>query len=884
VRRAPRATYRIQFGPSFGFREAASIADYLSALGISHLYASPYLASASGTHGYDVVDHQRVEPRLGGEEAHRAMCEELEAHAMAQLLDVVPNHMAISGRANSMWWDVLANGPSSRFASFFDIEWQPPEQRMRNTLLLPVLGDHYGRVLEAGDIRLVREGGELVVRCHEHEFPLSPRTLDVLLEQASERSGVTELAALAEDLRRLPEATASDAINVQLRFRESTRLLGELQRLIDERSDVAPALDAVVARVNADPDALDALLERQNYRLAFWRAAERDLAYRRFFDIDTLIGLRVENEVVFRRTHELVLGWVAGGVADGVRIDHVDGLRDPLGYLERLRAEASDAWLLVEKVLGRDERLPPSWPVDGTTGYDFVNRVGGLLVDPTAEAQLTKLYERFTGRLATFPEIVREKKHVVLRELLGSDLNRLTALFLAVCERHRRHRDYTRHELHEVLREALACMPVYRTYVRPECGEVSEEDVAVIDGMIARAKANRPDLDPSAFDFLADVLLLRERGEREAELTTRFQQLAAPTMAKGVEDTAFYAYNRFVALNEVGGEPLAFGVSVEDFHRAQAEAQHLWPRALVATSTHDTKRSGDVRARLALLSEIPEDWAEAVERWSRRAERHWHGAPADRNVEYLLYQTLVGAWPIDPGRLLPYLEKACREMKEQTSWTQVNAAYEEAIRRFAEGVLGDGELVHDVEQLVARLVEPGRSNSLAQELLKLVSPGVPDVYQGCELWDLSLVDPDNRRPVDFALRRRLLAEMDARSPAEIAARSDEGLPKLWLIRQVLDVRRRLPEAFAEGASYRPLWATGPRAQHVVACARAERVIAIATRLPLRLAGSWEETSLELPAGRWYDVLAGTAADGGAKPMERLLATFPVALLVREEPP
>ncbi|MEW6268582.1 MAG: malto-oligosyltrehalose synthase [Thermodesulfobacteriota bacterium] len=880
--RAPRATYRIQFGRSFGFRDAASVAGYLSSLGISHLYASPYLASASGTHGYDVVAHDRVDERLGDQEAHRAMCDALAQHGMAQVLDVVPNHMAISGRENAMWWDVLANGPASRFASFFDVEWEPPERRMRNTLLLPVLGDHYGRVLEAGELRLAREGRELVVRYHERAFPLSPRTIDVLLEQAAERCGVTELAALAEDLRRLPESSSCDAIDVQLRYRESTRLLGELQRVLCERPEVAPALDAVIEQINADPDALDALLERQNYRLAFWRAADRDLSYRRFFDIDTLIGVRVEDEEVFRRTHELVLRWVAEGSADGLRIDHVDGLRDPLGYLERLRAQAPDAWLLVEKILGHDERLPPSWPIDGTTGYDFVNRVGGLLIDPTAEAQLTKLYERFTGRLATFPEIVREKKHAALRELLGSDVNRLTALFLDVCERHRRHRDYTRHELHEVLREALTCMPVYRTYVRPERGEVSEEDVATVEGMIARAKANRPDLDPSAFDFLADVLLLRARGEPEAELTTRFQQLAAPTMAKGVEDTAFYAYNRFIALNEVGGEPLEFGVSLEDFHRAQAEAERLWPRAMLATSTHDTKRSADVRARLALLSEIPEDWAEAVERWSKLGEQYWTGATPDRNVEYLLYQTLVGAWPIETERLLPYLEKACREMKEQTSWTQVNAAYEESVRRFTEGLLGDAQLVADLERFVARLVEPGRSNSLAQELIKLTSPGVPDVYQGTELWDLSLVDPDNRRPVDFALRRRLLAELDHLSPEEIAARSDDGLPKLWLTRQALDVRRRLPEAFADDAAYRALWATGPRAQHVVAFARTERVLTVATRLPLKLAGSWEATCLELPAGRWRDALTGRTHDAGARPLEQLLAVFPVALLVAEE--
>ena len=878
---APRASYRLQFGPDLGFAGAAGLAGYLAELGVSHVYASPFLASASGTHGYDVVDHGRVEPRLGGDAAHRAMCEAFAAHGLSQLLDVVPNHMAAAGRANALWWDVLANGPASPFASFFDIEWHAPEERMRDTLLLPVLGDHYGRVLEAGELHLERRDGvEIVVRHHDLEFPISPRTLDVLLRGAAARSGVDELRDLGDDLLRLPDATATDPVSVQLRHRESARLLEALARVVAERPGAADALDATIAAVNADPDALDALLERQNYRLAYWRAADRDLTYRRFFDIDTLIALRVEDERVFESVHELVLGWVAGGTVDGLRIDHVDGLRDPKEYLVRLRARAPDAWLLVEKILVGDERLRTDWPIDGTTGYEFARRATGVLVDPAGEAQLTKLYERFTGRLQTFPELVREKKHLVLRDLLGSDVNRLTALFLSVCERHRRHRDYTRHELHEVLRETLACMSVYRSYVRAAAGEVGDDDVRLVDCAVGCARENRPDLDASAFDFLADVLLLRVPGAREGELATRFQQLSAPTMAKGVEDTAFYANARFVALNEVGGEPLAFGTSVEELHRASAEIAERWPRTLLATSTHDTKRSADVRARLALLSEIPEAWAAAVERWTKRNERHWSGAAPDRNVEYLIYQTLVGAWPIGTERLLPYLEKACREAKEQTTWTQPNVAYEESVRGFVEGILADEDFVGDLQAFVAPLVEPGRGNALVQELLKLTSPGVPDVYQGSELWDLSLVDPDNRRPVDFALRARLLAELRDASLDDVLARADEGLPKLWLVRRALAVRRELAAAFGPGAAYRPLWATGSRAQHVIAYARGERVLAIGLRLPLKLAGDWQGTGLELPDGRWDDVLAQHEHEGGTTPLEVLLARLPVALLVR----
>jgi (1->4)-alpha-D-glucan 1-alpha-D-glucosylmutase len=880
VKVAPRATYRLQFGPDLGFADAARIAGYLAELGVSHVYASPYLASASGTHGYDVVDHSRVEPRLGGDAAHRSMCEAFAVHGLGQLLDVVPNHMAVAGRANAMWWDVLANGPSSRFAAFFDIEWQAPEERMRDTLLLPVLGDHYGRVLEAGELRLDRIGVDVVVRYHEHEFPISPRTLDVVLRGAAERCGIQELRALGEDLRRLPDATATDPVSVQLRHRESTRLLEVLGRVLAERPDAEQGLDETIAALNADPDALDALLERQNYRLAFWRAADRDLTYRRFFDIDTLIALRIEDERVFESVHALVFDWLREGLIDGLRIDHVDGLRDPKQYLARLRGRAPDAWLLVEKILVGDERLREDWPIDGTTGYEFARRATGVLIDSGGEAQLTKLYERFTGRLETLPDLVRAKKHLVLRDLLGSDVNRLTALFLAVCERHRRHRDYTRHELHEVLRETLACMTVYRSYVRATVQEVGEEDVALVEGAIACAKGNRPDLDPSAFDFLGDVLLLRVAGAREGELATRFQQLSAPTMAKGVEDTTFYVYDRFVALNEVGGEPLQFGTSVEELHRASAEVAEKWPRTLLALSTHDTKRSADVRARLALLSEIPEPWGAAVERWSKHNEKHWGGAAPDRNVEYLLYQTLVGTWPIDVDRVLAYLEKACREMKEQTGWTQPNSAYEEGLRGFVQGALADAEFVGDLQAFVAPLVAPGRANALVQQLLQLTSPGIPDVYQGSELWDLSLVDPDNRRPVDFARRTALLEELREPRLADVLARADEGLPKLWLLRQALAVRRGEEAAFAPGASYRPLWATGSRAAHAIAYLRGERVLVLASRSPMKLAGDWQGTSLDLPEGRWEDVLGLRAHDGGSTSLDALLADLPVALLVR----
>ena len=442
----------------------------------------------------------------------------------------------------------------------------------------------------------------------------------------------------------------------------------------------------------------------------------------------------MEDEQVFTDTHALVLRWLGEGVLDGVRIDHPDGLRDPEAYCQRLHRAAPQAWIVVEKILEPGERLRDSWPVAGTTGYDFLNRVGGLFVDPAGEQPLTELYAEFTGESVDYPALVRAKKHQALHELLGSDVNRLTALFVEVCERHRRHRDYTRYELHEVLREVIACFPVYRTYVQAEAGHVTDDDVRYVTEAVERAKSCRPELDAALFDFLQDLLLLRVRGDLEGELVMRFQQLTGPTMAKGLEDTLFYCFNRLVSLNEVGGDPGHFGVSPAAFHQACLEAQRRWPQGMLATSTHDTKRSEDVRVRIHLLSEIPARWAEAVRRWAARNERYRRGGWPDRNTEYLLYQTLVGAWPLEVERAVTYMEKAIREAKVHTSWTHTNADYEEAVRGFVTDVLADPEFTADLAAFVASLVHAGRVNALAQTLLKLTAPGVPDLYQGTEVW------------------------------------------------------------------------------------------------------------------------------------------------------
>ena len=879
----PHATYRVQFQRGFVFDDAANLAGYLADLGVTHLYSSPYLQAVPGsTHGYDVIDHGRVNDELGGAEGHTRLCFTLARHGLGQILDVVPNHMAIVGRGNAWWWDVLENGPSSPYAAYFDVDWDPPESRLRNTVLMPVLGEHYGRALEEGDIRLRREGASFTVTYHDHAFPVAPSSLDDLLGVAAARAGSNTLAFVADAFGHLPLSTATDWRNVQRRHRDKEVLHGLLDRLLREEPETATAIDRVVGEVNANPDTLDALLERQNYRLAFWRTAVRELGYRRFFDINTLVGLRTEDDRVFGATHALVLRWLGDGMLDGLRIDHPDGLRDPQQYFKRLHEASPTAWVVAEKILEPGEQLRDSWPVAGTTGYDFLNRVGGLFVDPDGEKGLTRFYGAFTGEPTDYESVARAKKHLVMREVLGSDVNRLTALFLDVCERHRRHRDYTRHELHEVLREVIAHFPVYRTYVRAETGEVHPDDARYVTEATDSAKAARPDLDAALFDFFQDLLLLRLRGSAETELVMRFQQLTGPVMAKGVEDTAFYSFNRLVALNEVGGDPGRFGVSPEEFHREAAATQARWPQTMLATSTHDSKRGEDVRTRLALLSEVPDRWSEAVRRWAAINEPHRRGDLPDRNAEYLLYQTLVGAWPIGTERVVGYMEKAAREAKVHTSWTDPRAGYEDALGGFIVDALAGERFVRDLEAFVATLVEPGRVNSLAQTLIKLTAPGVPDIYQGTELWSLTLVDPDNRQPVDYPLRRRLLDELDDLSVDDVWRRIDEGLPKLWLIRQTLAFRRRRPDLFGPKGDYRPLEARGARGKHAVVFVRGDAAVTVVPRLVMGLQRDWGDTTLDLPAGRWRNELTAEVVEGSVR-LADLLRRFPVALLAGEEP-
>jgi (1->4)-alpha-D-glucan 1-alpha-D-glucosylmutase len=879
----PLATYRVQLQPDFGFEGAASVLDYLARLGVTHLYCSPYLQAApKSQHGYDVVNYWRINTDLGGAEGYRLLRKALRDNRMGQVLDIVPNHMAISGRENVWWWDVLENGQASRYACYFDVEWDPAETRFGNKILLPILGSHFGRALEAGEIRLGRIGGRFFVRYYEHEFPASPESMAPLLARAGETAGCPELVFIADSLTALPQASAGDKEGISRRHRDKEVIQDLLDRLMHDRLEVARLVDAFIKEINARPDELEALLDAQNYRLVHWRMAVQDLGYRRFFDINSLVGLRAEDEEVFEDSHRLILKWLDEGVLDGVRVDHPDGLSDPAAYLGRLRRASPAAWLVVEKILAPEERLRPDWPVDGTTGYEILNLLTGLFVDARAEAPFTDFYARFTGEKRGYGEVLLEKKLLVIDRLFGSDVNRLTSLMVAVCERHRRYRDYTRRDIFQAIREVIVRYPVYRTYVNACQGLISDEDRRIIGSVVEQAAAGAPDVDPELFQFMGDILTLKVTGGQESELVMRLQQLTPPVMAKGVEDTAFYCYNRFIALNEVGGDPRIFGVDGSLFHARMEERLHESPLSMLSTSTHDTKRSEDVRARLALLSEMPLAWFEGVQRWSSMAEVHRRDGLPDRNMEYFLYQTLVGAWPIETDRLQSYMQKACREAKNRTSWMEPDLHYEEALAAFILGIMNDAAFLKDFESFVEPLVEPGRINSLSQTLIKLTAPGVPDIYQGCELWDLHLVDPDNRSPVDFHRRRTLLARLDGMDAKKAMQAFASGVPKLWLIHQGLRARRDMAESFGEEGSYEPLLFTGSKAAHAFGYLRGGKAAVVVPRFLLKLGGSWEDTGVMLPGGVWENVLSGLEPSGPVVRLGELLADFPVALLLKKD--
>lgn len=880
------ATYRVQLRPEFGFAEAETLAAYLAKLGISHFYASPYLqATAGSSHGYDVVDPGRINAELGGKAGRDGLCRALAAHGLKHLLDIVPNHMAIRGGDNAWWWDVLENGPSSRYSSFFDVEWRSAGSER---VLLPILGDQYGVELENGSIVLERDGGAFLVRYHEHRCPMGPRSVGHLLQPVAEELRSDDLGFVADALIDLPSPNATDRASRRRRHRDKQRLQLELERLCQDPA-IAAAIDRHLERTNASPDVLHEILERQNYRLAYWRVGNHELDYRRFFDIDSLVGLRIEDEEVLESTHALVLQWIEDGSVDGLRIDHIDGLYDPKQYLERLRQRAPEAWLLVEKILEEGEHLPP-WPVEGTTGYDFLNQVQRVLVDPGGEAPLTETYHAFLGLEAPedYATVVDRSTRKVLREGLASDVGRLVNRLADICQRHRRHRDHSRVELEAAIVELCTAFPVYRTYATPSAGP-SEQDCNVIRDACRRALERRPRLDPRLIEFIEQIMLFEITGEEETEFVMRFQQLSGPAMAKGVEDTTFYRYNRFVALNEVGGDPSHFALEPDDFHHRMEERQRRCPFAINATSTHDTKRSEDVRARLLVLSEIPQVWRETVERWSARMASHKtahvleNALPVpDPRFEYALWQNLVGAWPLDRERMASYVEKSVREAKLYSSWQSPSEPYEQAVMKYLDGIYADAELCSDIDRFVASIATAGYANSLAQVALKVLCPGVPDIYQGTELWDFSLVDPDNRRPVDYGMRQRLLAELESASPELLWEAREHGAVKMHFVRETLALRARQRACFGAEGTYVPLSPEGSHGQRVLAFQRGRNVVTVATRWWMKHGSEFGTTSLSLPPGEWTNVLTKRGRLRDTVDVATILGPFPAAVLERRD--
>jgi (1->4)-alpha-D-glucan 1-alpha-D-glucosylmutase len=937
--RIPSSTYRLQFNRHFTFAQARALVPYLHALGISDCYASPYFqAGAESLHGYDITDHNKLNAAIGSREEYDAWIAELHARQMGQVLDFVPNHMGI-GEAGNLWWaDVLENGPSSAYAPYFDIDWHPLKSDLRDKVLIPILGDQYGRVLERGELKVHYDNGRFFLRYFEHEFPIAPGTyrhvLQIALDELEahkDEDFYAELQSIVTALEYLPRRTERDPERIAERAREKEIIKRRLDRRCEEAPAVQQAIDRALVIINGtvgEPrsfDALDALLNDQAYRLAFWRVAAEEINYRRFFDINNLAAIRMELPEVFEEAHRLVLELAASGAVTGLRIDHPDGLYLPDEYFEKLQRRAAEAlgrempddgraiYLLVEKILSGNEQLRSDWPVHGTTGYDFMNDMIGVLVDTSAERTMTSTFRKFIGHSLHFGHLVYAKKRLVMRLSLANDINALGAMFDRISEKNRWYRDYTLDALTLAVRETIACFPVYRTYLAPE-RPISEADRAVIERAVAAAKRRNPALEESVFNFLRDILLFRfpENLDEEAQaehihFVLKFQQTTGPIMAKGLEDTAFYIYNRLAALNEVGGEPERFGLSVEGFHRRNLERQARWPETLLATSTHDTKRSEDVRARMAVISELPEIWRKSLGRWrtlNRRWKRRMDESEApDSNEEYLLYQTLLGTWPLEPYRELreearadyvrriqAYMAKALKEAKLNTSWVQPNEPWDAAVAEFVARVLDPSPKNRFLESFLPVAEEVARAgaiNSLSQTLLKLTAPGVPDIYQGNEIWDFSLVDPDNRRPVDYAKRKEMLESLGEATPEDLLGNWRDGRIKLFLTQRLLVLRRQNPELFREG-TYRPLGLTGEFADCCIAFAReweGKSIVVVAPRLSSRIGfppigEAWRDTTVQLPEGFdvGRDLFTGETTSGSATfPLRQALARLPFAV-------
>lgn len=924
-RGVPASTYRLQLRKEFPFAEATRVVPYLHELGISHLYCSPILMSAPGsTHGYDVNDYHRIDTELGGHTGYAELAAAAHARGIGIVLDFVPNHMGIQGTSNRWWQDVLECGPHSPHADFFDVDWSDHYQGGRARVLVPILGDHYGVLLEQGKFALRFDGdaGTFAVHYEDLRFPLCPGTYAELLRGAAQRAGTEKTrAGLREIAERLEALPSGDREPIPRAPRDE--LKRALAALTASDASAREAIAAELADVNGQAgdvrsmDRLDEMLNDQHYRLAHWKTGVHEVNYRRFFAIDTLIGLRMENPKVFEETHRLIGGLVRANLASGLRIDHIDGLRNPLEYLERLQAlgvpegaaAASPFYVVVEKILADHEELDSAWPAHGTTGYEFIPQLAGLFVDRNAERKFTRLYEEFTGLRESFAEVVYANKRHVLEEMFANAANQLGHRLANLVSADRRWRDLTRHELIVAIREIMAAMRVYRIYRRLNA-ECRPDDAREIERACNEALKRNASRDAQPFEFVRDLLIGRYPPPSASadfrrqlwQWVLTFQQYTGAIMAKSVEDTAFYVYNRFVALNEVGGHPSTFGGTVDEFHASNARRRDVAPHSMLATSTHDTKFGEDARARLYVLSELPDQWADWVSDWRALNARHktmvdGRSAP-DANEEYRLYQTLIGCWPAEPfepdaafrERIREHVKKAVNEAKVNTHWQHPNDKWIEACERFVDAILtpetGHAFLAHFREK-AQRIAHLGLVNSLAQVVLKTTAPGVPDFYQGCEGWNLSLVDPDNRRLIDWDRALELTARARQSSWAGLLRSWKDGAIKARVTQELLRFRRERATLFQQG-DYEPRSATGQFAERVVAFQRSaadESVLVIVPRLsaalgvpPLGLV--WEDTAMTLPEAprRWRDVLTGEEYPAGEIAVADLFKTLPLAVL------
>ncbi len=916
----PRATCRLQFFSGFTMDDAVPIIPYLAALGISHVYASPLLKARPGsTHCYDIVDHSEINPELGGEPALRRLVTALRAHNMGLIVDIVPNHMGVGGADNAWWLDVLESGRASPYAEFFDIDWTPPDASLHNKLLAPFLGSSYGEVLANNELLLqcIPETGALCVQYHEHQFPISPRGAALVLHSEPALNDISHAFADA--------ARAPNRHTAQTTAATAKKLLATAAATPEGKTAIAAALARFDA---ATPDGLrrlHELLERQHYRLAWWRAAADEINWRRFFDINTLAGLRVELPRVFDATHKLILNLYAEGLIDGVRIDHIDGLADPRLYCRKLRRSMEVAaakrppnvpqgapYIVVEKILAPRERLPADWLTNGTTGYDFMDQISAVLHDPDGETPLNTLWTNLTGRPILFEAEEHEARRQILRDNLASELNANAAALHRIARRDLFTRDLTLTALRRALTEILVHFPVYRIYAG-RAGR-TEVDAQVMERALAGAHrtfraADRQLLNTTHRWLSEEPPRNIPAGPRRTErlrAMVRFQQLSAPTAAKSVEDTSFYRYGRLLSRNEVGSYPGQFALPVAAFHAACLDRAKRLPDAMLATATHDHKRGEDTRARLAALSEIPAEWEAALTRWMRLnaiIRRDLSSGPAPSPAdEIMLYQTLVAAWPLGltsddsegiknfAERVAAWQEKSIREAKLLSEWAAPNEEYEAACRDFLFSTLDASRpVLNDIITFATRLGLPGAINGLAQTLARLTAPGVPDLYQGTEFWDQSLVDPDNRRPVDYPAREATLAANA--SPASSLSTWQTGAVKQAIIARALKLRAELPALFATG-DYQKLEAEGPAAAHILAFTRSHQGKTIVTaftrlatpllgaaELPLVPASAWENTTLTLPANDWIDVLNAGTLNGEKIQAATLFANLPVALLI-----